>query len=352
MIHKTLKIKKITSDIINSMNSLQYKNQYVDWLLSNKDSYIQDNSLRKSIIENVNTPLGILLEFYQNYNYTFEYLKEVLDTRISVIDDLDLLRELVIDLDDLITLAIIKNDNIDKEIVEIIVKANKKIWIDELINYNRFSLDEMININENSLYGLKDKAYDYLLKHVSEISSATKLEKLMHYTSKDLNYFIAQNKYLTPELFSLLAYSNDFRTRSILAKRSDTPIEVLYLFIDDESDSVRLALAENINADKLILSSLAKDDKLTIIKKVIVNPNTDKGVLLSILNEESSVNDVKVLAKEQLSNLENLDVESNLEYSNILEDLKLGKIKEIEILKNLTDETERKTVLVELSDDF
>ena len=134
-----LKIKEITADIIENMNSEKYKEQYLDWLLESKDNYIDNTDFKLAIIKNKNTPLNILLEFYQNYNYNYEILLYVLEYRISKIKDLSILKEFSLNEDNLIISSLIKNDNINDEIIKTILKYNKKSWVELLLDYKRIS---------------------------------------------------------------------------------------------------------------------------------------------------------------------------------------------------------------------
>ncbi len=348
---KILKIKKITSEILDSINSKKYSEVYINWLLNNEQDYLYDNQLKTSIIKNINTPIELLLKFYETDNYNTEILINSISKKIIDLNDILYLKEIFFkyENDKLIVEAISKNKILDRELIDLIIK-NHTNFIVNLINNDKLTLDEIIKINDNSSYGLKEDAYNYLNLYVSSIDSSIKLEKLMNYTSKDLNYFIAQNNYISDELFSILSLSNDFRTRAILAGRIDTPIEILYSFIDDESDTVRLALAKNINIDKKILSSLATDSKVTIIKEIIKHAKTDTTILDLIIGSSSVLDSTKKLAKEQYNKLDNLTVSCNFDYYNIIEQLKSGEVSEIIFDNENKIENNRKTILVTLGD--
>lgn len=348
---KVLKIKKITSEIVDSINSKKYSDFYINWLLNNEQDYLFDNQLKNSIIKNINTPITLLLKFYEIDNCNTELVIDSISKKIIDLDDIFYLKELFFKYEDdnFIIEAISKSKIIDRELIDLIIKNHTNLVIN-LINNDKLTLDEIVKINDNSSYGLKEYAFNYLKLYVSSIDSSIKLEKLMNYTSKDLNYFIAQNKYISDELFNILSLSNDFRTRAILAGRIDTPIEILYSFVDDESDSVRLALAKNINIDKKVLSSLALDNKVTIIKEVIAHSKTDIVILDLIINSSMILDSTRKLAKEQKDKLNNLAVISNFDYYNIMEKLKSGKILEI-IFDNEKDvDSEREKVLINLED--
>ncbi len=350
MMTKILKIKKITSEILDSINSEKYSDIYLKWLEDNESEYLYNNQIKTSVIKNINTPLDLLLKFYETDKYNTDILIESITKKIITLDDIIYLKELFFkyESDKAITEAVSKNKILDRELIDLIMK-NHTNFIINLINNDKLTLDEIIEINDNSSYGLKEDAYNYLETYVLSIDSSVKLEKLMNYTSMDINYFIAHNKYINDDLFNLLSLSTDFRTRAVLAERVDTPIDILYYFLDDESDTVRLALAKNINIDKKILLSLAVDNKATIVKEIIKHVKTDKNILNTIINENNILDSVKKQAKEQLYKLDNLYVNCNFDYYEIIELLKSEKISGIEIDENMDSDDDRKKITVELN---
>jgi hypothetical protein len=337
------------------MISDKYKNIYLDWLLNDKNDYMNNNVLKLSIIKNKNTPIDILLNIYGDVRNHSEDLFNSIENKLLILEDLIVLKKVLENYNKInfMLVAISKNPNIDEEIVDFIFKNNDKHLIINLVENDKLPLEKIIQMNQTLAYGLKDVTYNYLQSYILNITSPIELEKLMHYTNKDLNYIISHSKYLTDDLFNLLSLSNDFRTRSVLASRIDTPIEVLYSFIDDESDSVRLSLAKNINIDKKILLSLSFDEKITIIKEVIKHNNTDKFILNSIMDSKSILDDgIKNLVKEQIEKLDNLFLDNNSDYYDTLEELELGEIEEIEVLEKINLNENRKKIIIELAEDL
>jgi len=345
-----LRIKKFTPELIDSIDNEKYKKVYLEWLLNNEEEYLYDNLLKNAIFKNINTPVEFLLNYYDKGNNT-EILTESIASKIILLNDTEYLKELFLKYENInfIIEAISKNKNINDEIIDLIFKNYTNLIIN-LINNDKISLDEIIKINSKASYGLKDDTFNYLSSYVSKIVSPVELEKLMNYTSKDLNYFISQNKNLTKELFHLLSLSNDFRTRSILAQRTDTPLDILFSFLDDESDTVRLALSKNININEEILLSLAIDSKVTIIKEVIKHRNTNKFILESIINSEKIADNIKKPARKQLLRLKNLYIENNSDYFDIIESLKQGKVENIIITEKLNLKEDRKKIIIDLKE--
>ena len=70
---------------------------------------------------------------------------------------------------------------------------------------------------------------------------------------------LGEESFTVQDLMDRLAACVDHEFRIALADRSDTPLEVLLVLIEDEHPDVRYAIAENHNVDEALLRRLIED---------------------------------------------------------------------------------------------
>lgn len=73
------------------------------------------------------------------------------------------------------------------------------------------------------------------------------------------NEDLGEESFCIQELMGKLSACVDHEYRIALADRSDTPLEVLLVLIEDEHPDVRYAIAENHNVDEALLRRLIED---------------------------------------------------------------------------------------------
>lgn len=73
------------------------------------------------------------------------------------------------------------------------------------------------------------------------------------------NEDLGEESFTVQELMDKLASCVDHEYRITLADRSDTPLEILLVLIEDDHPDVRYAIAENHNVDEALLRRLIED---------------------------------------------------------------------------------------------
>ena len=81
------------------------------------------------------------------------------------------------------------------------------------------------------------------------------IEKYPH-----MHQWVAYNKTVPREILKILAYSNDWRVRNMVAMRRAAGPEILSLLMKDESEAVRSEVAYNAKVTKEILEYLLTDE--------------------------------------------------------------------------------------------
>lgn len=76
----------------------------------------------------------------------------------------------------------------------------------------------------------------------------------------DLRAAVAQNKTISNAIVRLLYATSDTRTKSILARKRSTPVDILDLLSRDENEAVRLAVARHPRIPSHALKQLESDD--------------------------------------------------------------------------------------------
>ncbi len=121
------------------------------------------------------------------------------------------------------------------------------------------------------------------------------LEQLAKDPDETVRQAVSQNSNLPLNLLLGLARDSSIKIRQTLAYKSShnktpTPIQLLEILAEDESEQVRAKVAEHPNSSVEILMRLANDTSREVKTKLTANPNTPVTILTRLGLEENLVN--------------------------------------------------------------
>jgi len=100
-----------------------------------------------------------------------------------------------------------------------------------------------------------------------------------------MDYMFAKRASTSPEQLAQIANSKNWITREEVANNPNTPIPVLAMLADDNSEHgafVRNCVARNLNTPVDILRKLSDDPSGTVRASVAGNPNTPVDILVKL----------------------------------------------------------------------
>lgn len=130
---------------------------------------------------------------------------------------------------------------------------------------------------------------------VRSSKSPENLSLLLADTSFRVTRLLAENRYLPPHGFAVLARSKDISTRTALARHRALPNDVARVLASDDEELVREVLAANCHVDGAVLIGLVNDAQSVRMRLSRQSPLTDE--LAALLAEDTDRDVREALAK-------------------------------------------------------
>ena len=203
----------------------------------------------------------------------------------------EILESLMSDCNNSMLKAVAGNPSTPAEILELLADDSKD-WFDEYVANN---------FNKYSDYTKKDvvsREYKGMIENIAKNPSTP--IKVLRTLANDADYwmrkYIAENPNAPADILKSFAdfEDGDNGVHSLVAKHPNTPTKVLKLYLYSPKDpwkhgyyNIRESVADNPNAPKEILKSLAKEQNIRIRFRVAINPNTPIDLLKTLANDSN-----------------------------------------------------------------
>ena len=233
--------------------------------------------VRKAIIQNPSTSLGLILEWNKS---EWPTLQEVIAENLRI--PKETLVEMSRNADPksrLVRAAVAKNQNTPVEILESLA-SDEDPWVRCVVADNPRT-PEVILIGLSSDWA----AATHVAKNPSSPISLLKI--LSVHEDHFVKHSVAINPSTPIETLEKLAVDNDAFPRQGVAANLQTPLAILEKLSTDIDVCVREAVARNGNSTEEILNVLANDSDYQVPKAVASNINAPAGLLEKMIKDDS-----------------------------------------------------------------
>ncbi|GGA06766.1 hypothetical protein [Okeania sp. KiyG1] len=278
---------------------------------------LDNESVLREIAKNLNAPLELRIQFvkylYENYTETKhrDLLDLVLDNpNLKILERYRFLLEK--ELQEQIKKTrkfmskqpqfmseVLKSNNIQAiknvarncetpiHILEQLTKHPDENIRDALLDNRNLPRDTLLELARDPSVSVRCKLARKIFRRQTPVEI---LEMLADDESEEVRKLVAENPDTPVETLVKLANDSSKSVKEKLVSNSKTPVEILEILADDESEKIRQLVAKNSHTPVETLVKLANDSSKYVKQKLVSNPNTPVEILERLGLEEKIFN--------------------------------------------------------------